>query len=68
MNPAPPFKLVNCLSQGFAVAGPAEHPEDELEMLQWGMARDKAVGLRDRLNREAQHISDGLRPPLHRRD
>jgi hypothetical protein len=74
MKPARPFKVVNCLSQGFAVAGPilCDGPPNEtavgidLEMVQWGMSRDKAVTLADRLNKRAAAVS--YRLPEHVRD
>lgn len=50
-----PYYVINCLSQGWAVAGPSEDPLDraDLEMVQWGMGEQAAVELREKLNREA---------------
>lgn len=72
MKPARPFKVINCLSQGFAVAGPVladghqgKAPRVDLEMIQWGMAADKAEALADKLNKAN---SGGHTLPQHRRD
>lgn len=70
---ARPYKVINCLSQGFAVAGVladgkrAGAPEADLEMVQWGMAADKAVELRDKLNNEFQRRSTEA-PLQHKHD
>ncbi len=57
-----PFKVINCLSQGFAVAGPpvladGDHdrtPGIDLEMVLWGVAYDKAVAMAEDLNADPQ--------------
>lgn len=68
MKTSHPFKVINCLSQGFAVAGPPEKrkaqsgkAEIDLEMVVWGMSLDRAVAMAAELNED----SGGHRPPLH---
>lgn len=63
MNAAKPFQVINCLSQGYAVACPATTLDADLEMVRWGMAADKARELADELNQAGAH-----RLPEHRRD
>jgi len=52
------FKVINCLSQGFAVAVLADghHVEApagvDFEMVVWGMSLDKAVAMAAELNEE----------------
>lgn len=61
MSSARPFKVVNCLGQGFAVAGPvladgdsAGAPKADLEMIRWGMPADQARAYADELNADPQ--------------
>jgi hypothetical protein len=66
-----PFKVINCLSQGFAVAGPVladgqhkRHPD--FEMVLWGVSFEKACEMADDLNADSsaggasklQHVKD----------
>jgi len=62
---AKPFKVVNCLSQGFAVAGPVladgHHERNpDLEMVLWGVSFEKARAMADDLNAdpELKHLKD----------
>jgi hypothetical protein len=64
-----PFKVINCLSQGFAVAGPAVagvrgakigDRNPDLEMVLWGVSFEKAWKMADDLNADPklQHVKD----------
>lgn len=59
---AKPFLVINCLSQGFAIAGPAEEKDGaaDLEMIQWGLPANEARTRADDLNAgtKPQHIKD----------
>lgn len=71
-----PFKVINCLSQGFAVAvlASGHHTEPlagvDLEMVVWGMSLDKAVAMAAELNNEPELPAGVLadRGPQHVRD
>jgi len=66
MNAARPFQVVNCISRGFAVAGPSEHASEgvDLELIYWDLPLQEAKTKVAELNEE----SGGHRPPLHRHD
>lgn len=55
-----PFKVVNSISQGFAVAGPSEHSGVDLELIYWGLPFEEAKTKADDLNTQPN--------PEHRRD
>jgi len=55
-----PFKVVNSIAQGFAVAGPSAHSGVDLELIYWGLpleeAKTKAADLNAHPN--PQHTKD----------